>query len=130
MKVLGKDPLLNHPADAASTRSGTAPGSARSPERKEAMAALRHTLQATTVKGMAPISLIDNAPPADTFVAVIYRAEAGGLVPCFCSDVPADLTALLKSVVRREQSQSPSPLTANNDGACPPQHNPSLKEAA
>ena len=127
VKVLGKDPLLNYPSDAPRTPSGAARRSPRRSERKAAMNAIRCALLTKSVDGMSPIPMIGNAPPADTFVAVVYRVEASCLVPCLWSDATADIDALLQGALRREDPACHPPAAASNDLMCPPAH---AKEAA
>lgn len=129
VKVLGKDPLVSHPADGPHTHPGRARRLAKLSERKEAMAALRRELLAKTVEGMSPIFMIGNAPPVEAFVAVIYRPGAGSLVPCYWTDATADVDALLGNALPREPSNAASLAIASNDATFPAPHNPA-KEAA
>lgn len=58
--------------------------------------AARRQLLTGMVPGMSPISFVDNAPPHDTFVFVMYRADFGQLIPCFVTDNSSDVNAVLR----------------------------------
>jgi hypothetical protein len=109
---------------------GNACPASRPSARGGAISVLRAELLSMTVKGMSPIPMIDNAPPADTFIAVIYRADAASLVPCFWSDATTDVDAVLRNALRREESEASSLAAASNDAAFPAHQDPANREAA
>jgi hypothetical protein len=70
----------------------------------------RAALIANTVSDVAPLDLIENRNPVDTFVVIIYRADGGRLVPCYVTEESKAVNGVISAVslldIKREESVS------------------------